>query len=569
MADMPAKLLMRSTHPGVKDTYELGESTTVGRHPTNTIVLGLDSVSRFHARIDKRGNFFIVQDLNSSNGTFVNGERVTQLTLHHSDLVTFGAIEFLFTNEASSTISTSHGSGMSIVDITDDSETEGKPTTESVIKSDEVKEKSSVFAVLEDKKADKQTLMRVNKRLTTLYRLSELLRETAGDREQAIIERTLDLIFDAVVADRGVVMTKPEASLSNLDVSAVKYRDQPINPPKVSISRTILDQVITQKVAVLSRDAQSDARFDASESIIMNQVRSAICVPMVQQGKVMGVVHLDTNSATRVFNKDDLEFVTMIASELSVALENMRMRKESAHRERLAAVGETVAGISHNVKNILLLMQGGSELLNRAIDKQDIESASDSWGVVSRGIDKIGKLVRDMLEYSSNKKPALSSEDVNGMICSIAEEVEDKLVAKGITLELDLEEGLADRIIDEMGMQRTLMNLIVNAMEAISHPGGRINITTSVRADEDLTLIITVGDNGSGIPKDKLERIFLPFYTTKGSSGTGLGLPMCKKVVEDMGGTLRVESEEDVGTTFIIALPSISESTGTQFEEGE
>ncbi|MCB2156438.1 FHA domain-containing protein [bacterium] len=572
--EQPAQILIRSSAEGVKDAYDIEESATIGRHPTNTIVLGLDSISRFHARIDRRGNFFILQDLNSSNGTYVNGERITQMTLHHNDVVTFGAVEFLFTNEASSSITSSGArEGMSIVDITDDREDVARPTAQSVLKQEdisEIRDRSSVYTSLADKKTDRATLMRLNNRLSTLYRLSELLRESANDREEAVIERSLELLFDAVSADRGVIMTRYSPEVTELDVAAVKYRDQPINPPKLSISRTILEQVLEQKVAVLSSDAQSDARFDASESIIMNRIRSAICVPMIQQGNVMGVVHLDSQSTSRTFGNEDLEFVTMIASELSVAIENMRMRKEAAHRERLAAVGETVAGISHNVKNILLLMQGGSELLNRALSKEDMESAQDSWDVVQRGIAKIGKLVRDMLAYSSNKKPELRQVDLNELICSTAEEVEDQLVSKSVRLELDLDEAITPRLLDENGLSRTLMNLIVNSMEAIKHQEGEIKVETQLRQDADQTIVLTIRDNGCGISKDKLEKVFMPFFTTKGSSGTGLGLPMCKKVVEDMGGTMRVESEENIGTTFIMTFPYLidGEDSNVTIERG-
>jgi signal transduction histidine kinase len=92
-------------------------------------------------------------------------------------------------------------------------------------------------------------------------------------------------------------------------------------------------------------------------------------------------------------------------------------------------------------------------------------------------------------------------------------------------------------------------------VEAITHQEGEIVVSTSVRPDK--TLVVTVKDNGAGIPEEKLHHIFLPFFTTKGSSGTGLGLPMCKKCIEDMGGTIRVESTENVGTKFTMEIPLI------------
>ena len=553
-----AKLIPRNPQPGMPALYPLKpEQTTLGRHPTNDIVLALDSISRFHARIDCRGDFYIIQDLNSSNGTFVNGERITQLAVHHGDYVTFGNVEFEFQNQAQSSSAIGTASslvGMEIIDIRDDRES-AKPTTQSFIKVEEAanKKKSSVISSVDDKKADKAAVIRLNQRLASLYKLSEHLREIDVDNEAETLAKVLELIFSAVPADRGVILSRVHEESEQFEVSAVKYRDDPIVPTKVRVSRTILDQVLRDRVSILSRDAMSDERFNSSESIIASKVQSAICCPMILGGKVLGVVFVETNQSSKVLNQEDLEFVTIIASETGVALANTRMQKEAIHRQRLAAVGETVAGISHNVKNILVLSQGGADLLTRALDKNDVKAAREAWNVVSRGIDKIGKLVVEMLEYSSNKKPELSVVNINDMICLIAEEIEDKLIAKSIVLELVLDDNIPPRALDKLGMQRTLMNIFVNAMEAIGHPEGEIVVTTAQRADG--TLVITVKDNGAGIPADKQPKIFLPFFTTKGSAGTGLGLPMCKKCIEDMSGTIRVESQENVGTKFTMEIP--------------
>lgn len=531
--------------------------TTVGRHPSNDIVLAADSISRFHARIDRRGDYFILQDLNSSNGTMVNEEAITQVSIHHQDLVTFGNLEFKFHNEESKPESPSSPShiGKAIVDIEDDHR-ENLSTSTDYVSAEEVssRHKSSVISSAVNKKVDKATLFRLNQRLSALYSLSEMLRELNAEKEELILQRVLDILFVAIKADRGVILTRTSKDSEDMSVAAVKYRDDPIVPTKVKVSRTILNEVLSNRVSILSKDAQVDDRFDASESIIMSQLRSTICCPMIIGQDVLGVVHLDLMEQGKVFTKDDLEFVTMVASETGIALDHMRMQKEAFHRERLAAMGETVAGISHNVKNILLLSQGGAELLTRALGKDDLEGAQSSWGVVSRGIEKIGRLVREMLEYSSNKESELSMCNITEMICAIAEEVEEQLVSKEISLELDLDETIGSRLVDELGLQRTLSNLIVNSMEAISHQSGQVLVSTAIR-QTDGAVLIAIQDNGVGIPEDKREKIFVPFFTTKGSSGTGLGLPMCRKCIEDMGGQIECESEENVGTTFKILLP--------------
>lgn len=560
MSDSKSKvrLVARNMQPGLEEHYAIkGEQTTIGRHPSNDIVLALESISRFHSRIDSRGDFHILQDLNSSNGTYVNGEKVTQLAIHNGDLVTFGNIEFEFINEAASADAHMESSfvGLDIVDIRDDKDDDSRPSTQTVMRADQAQErvKSSVVTT-GDTRADKATLVKLNQRLSALYRLSEMLRDLDAERESEVLSRVLDVIFSAIPVDRGVILTRMHPESEEMEVTTVKHRDTPIIPQKVTVSRTMLDQVMQERISILSRDAQADERFSASESIIATKIRSAICAPMIVADRVIGAVFLDTMNLQKQFTQEDLEFVTIVASETGVSLANLRLRREAVHRQRLAAVGETVAGISHNVKNILLLSQGGAELLSRAIEKEDLAGTRDAWTVVSRGIDKISKLVRDMLEYSGERTPEFTGVDINNLICSIAEEIEEELISKGITLELDLDEEIGVRNLDELGIQRTIANLIVNAVEAISHQDGHIYVTTGLRPDR--SLMISIRDNGAGIPADKLPRIFFPFYTTKGSSGTGLGLSMCKKCVEDMGGTITCESRPNVGSTFTIEIPA-------------
>jgi signal transduction histidine kinase/pSer/pThr/pTyr-binding forkhead associated (FHA) protein len=557
-----AKLIPKSHVKELEPFYLVGRETTIGRHPSNSIVIPLDSISRFHSKIIQRGSYFIVKDLNSSNGCFVNGDRVEEMMLHHRDRVTFGEIEFEFRSDSASSTrgesSFADTSSADAVEFHDDSQSLQKPRTQHVIAQQDMhalKDKSSFTLEAVSSQKDQKKLVRLTERLRVMYALSELLRVSEHRALDKLVDEVLDLVFSAVPADRGVILTRFSPGTKNLEITSVRYKDAPITPQKVSISSTILNQVTKEKVAILSSNVATDNRFDASDSIIASAISSVICVPMIQMDDVVGVFYLETRDSNRNFTHEDLEFVSMIANELGLTLENRRMRVEAAHKERLAAVGETVAGISHNAKNILLLMKGGSQLVDKGLDKDNIKTVKESWAIVKRGIDKISTLVQDMLEYSSNKKPMLQPVEINELVMEIAEDIENRLVAAGVTLELDLEENLGSYMIDKTGIQRTLDNMIVNSLEAFKgDQKGHITITTS-RRTSDGALRLTIRDNGSGIPKHIQEKIFMPFFTTKGSTGTGLGLPMCKKVVEDNGGTLELESTEGVGTLFTITIP--------------
>lgn len=564
---MPAfRLIPLSADPLLtQKEYAYEDGMTVGRLAGNSLMLASDSVSRNHARLRWRDGEFVVIDMGSSNGTFVNGARTRDCPVKPGDKVKFGNVEFRFelpvpptavmppVRKAAPPSATS--SARLLFD--DEDSKSPKPNFTAVLGPDQVRAiiDRSAADINVAKAADQKAMARLSQRFSVLYRLSEYLREAAETPEPELLAGGLKLVFETVPADRGAVLTRFSVDVEQLDIAAVHHRTAPkgTSAAEISVSRTILDRVVGERIAVLSSDAQGDERFAHAQSIVMNSIRSTICTPLIAGDAVIGALHLDIQSPVMRFESDDLEFVTMVAHSLAMALENRRMRAAAIHRERLAAMGETVAGISHNVKNILLLMQGGADVMGKALDKNDLGQAKQSWGIMTRGVDKIGRLVREMLDYSSNKKPDLTSVNVNDMIIGIAGEIEDQLIAKAIGLELELDDEIAPRMVDELGLQRTIMNMIVNAVEAIPAGHGVVCVTTTQRPSG--AMVIAVRDNGMGIPPDKLEKIFLPFFTTKGSAGTGLGLPMCKKVVEDMGGTLDVRSTVGEGTCFTITLP--------------
>src|SRR5690606_38983333 len=257
----------------------------------------------------------------------------------------------------------------------------------SVLQPEEIRRVNESSAFLNPKAyTDTRSLVRLAGRLKVLYLLSEMLRESSPDEsEKGLLDAALGIFFESLKADRAVIMTRVSVEQREMEVAALRYRDKPIKPERLPVSRSILEEVLNRKVAVLCTDAQEDLRFGASESIVTSQIRSAICVPMIREDQVLGVIHMDIKSSLLRFDQADLEFVTLISNELSMALDNRRMQQEALHRERLAAIGETIAHVTHNVKNILLLMQGGRDLMSKAMEARNVDMARDSWGVVSRG----------------------------------------------------------------------------------------------------------------------------------------------------------------------------------------
>lgn len=551
--------------------YELKRKTTaVGRHPNNDISLLLESISRFHAKIDQQEIGYVLVDLNSSNGTYLNGERIaTPRLLHEGDVVTFGRADFGFSlvapqdrvQRGASSSSTApmlktptHTSSVNIV---------GDELSPSLILSTQLNVETTPLPgseVFKDKRVDFEAVRRSNERLLTLYKLSEVFRSSTSVEE--VLNRVMDLVFEVLPADRGVIMLLdgPEGALEPM---LVRFRTfQPAQ--ELSISRTIVRKCMSERVAILSRDAKIDARFSASDSILTSDIRSAMCVPLVSKNRIMGIFFIDTKESVRAFTEDDLAFLTSIGNDVAITIDNIQLVEENIKNERLAAVGQTIAGLAHNIKNILQLAKGGIELMDGAISRKKPEDIEAFWPVVRRGIDRMQSLTQEMLDYSRQTKPELVTVNVNDVVHEMVKTFQKDRMEGGVEIKLELADNIPTRRVDPDGLFKSLMNLVSNAVDAMDGMGGEITISTSFADD---TLYLRVRDNGKGIPKDKRGKIFQPFFTTKGSKGTGLGLSMTKKYIEDMGGIISVDSEEGRGTTFTIAL--LPASAQIQFDVEE
>ncbi|MGI8905091.1 MAG: ATP-binding protein [Candidatus Sumerlaeaceae bacterium] len=532
--------------------YELAPpNVTLGRHPNNTIVLLVESVSRYHAKLQDAGAKWTVEDVGSSNGTFVNGERVTDpYAVKEGDVITLGRADFTFSFLKPQEYTAAGRAGQEVhtssVNIVTD-----EPGTSTIL-STQLSTDSTPFktAGIPESRDDVAALQKMTKRLMTLYKLSDILR--AATNQDEVVNSVMDLIFEVLPADRGVILTI-DSPTEELEPLIVRFRD-PSYSEELSISRTIVQKSLDERVAILSRDVRVDSRFAASESILASDVRSAMCVPLVSKRSIIGVLFLDSKESVRAFSEDDLNFASSLGNEVAMTLDNLALAQENIHNERLAAVGQTIAGLAHNIKNILQLARGGIELMDGAIKRKATEDIESFWPVVRRGIDRMQSLTQEMLDYSRHTAPELVSVDVNVVLTDLAQSFRQDQVEPGVDVLVELAPELPERRIDPDSLNKAIMNLLSNAVDAFDGTGGKIVISThAVRQ----TIFIRVQDDGKGIPKDKQLKIFQPFFTTKGSKGTGLGLSMSRKYVEDMGGTMSLESEEGRGTTFTITLPPL------------
>ena len=226
--------------------------------------------------------------------------------------------------------------------------------------------------------------------------------------------------------------------------------------------------------------------------------------------------------------------------------------------ERMAAIGETVAGLSHTIKNIAGGLRGGIFVLGQGIDSDDKQSLMDGWEMIQGNVDKIRRLSMDLLNYGKYAELHYRKEDPNLPAREVADLLAEHCSEAGIVLEVDFSDRLKPFYFDPEATHRCLLNLATNAVDACredSGDGKQKIITIQTLPLTGWGVVYRVEDTGIGMSSETLKKIFQGFFSTKGTLGSGIGLMMSKKIVDRHNGQIEASSQEGVGSVFVIRLP--------------
>ena len=222
----------------------------------------------------------------------------------------------------------------------------------------------------------------------------------------------------------------------------------------------------------------------------------------------------------------------------------------------LTILGETIAGMSHTIKNILTGLQGGVYVVDSGLLRGKEERVRMGWDMVKNNVGKVSELVKGILYASKERQPDYKECDPGTLLSEVCDLYETKMNKDGILLVREFETEICSCLLDPAGIHSVLSNLLSNAVQACRDKGGSEKKQITVTGHTaDGRLVMSVSDNGEGIPNEVKNKLFNKFYSTKGSKGTGLGLVITRKVVQEHQGTIKVESESGKGTTFIIEIP--------------
>ncbi|MDP8315246.1 MAG: GAF domain-containing sensor histidine kinase [Candidatus Celaenobacter antarcticus] len=317
----------------------------------------------------------------------------------------------------------------------------------------------------------------------------------------------------------------------------------------------IVGWVIKEGKPVLVNDVSKDKRFykaaDKKSGFI---TKSILCVPMSTPDKCLGAVEVINKMNDGEFDDADRIFLDAIASQAAIAIENAKLHERIVKNERLAAIGQTVSGLAHCIKNVLNGIQGGSYILDLGLKRENFSNVDKGWNIVKKNNIFMKELVLDMLSYSKEREPEYATADVNELVKSVCDLMEQKGKEKNVSMQFLPEESLGNVEIDAKGVKRCVLNLVSNAIDACEE-SDKSNVEVSVQSTRGKTFKIHVADSGIGMSPEIQAKLFQVFFSTKGSKGTGLGLAVSYKIIKEHGGNISVDSEKGKGTKFTITLP--------------
>ncbi len=526
----------RGPEAGIELSIEEPGIYLIGRSSDCKLRLTDPEASRRHAAITIAAGRAIVDDQTSRNGTRVNDVRVQHAILKDGDVLrvggTFMEIE-----------------GLAKADPAPDTTLSAVDPSMRVLASLDHRDAD----LLAGSKVDDSDTARENAMLRAVGEVTNLLVSDAS--RQSLLQNVLDHMKALLDADSACVMLwDAKKNEWTFDAFSAPPEDA---TPTVGVSRTIINHAVKDGMALLTENALADDRFGPTDSIMIHNISSALCAPMTIDEEPNGALCISRRSRADAFTQLDLRFTATIANILGVYLEKLRIQDEYIKQERLAAVGQVIAGLAHYAKNIITGLQLSVAGMQRMLKRDSFDSMETCVDSIAAEERRLTNLILDMLSYAKDHEPMRLKMDVNGVVGSVVSPFESELDSRSIRLEQTLAPDLPTLMAEKNALHRVFLNLFVNAMDALDGVEGRdkvIRVTTAL-SEDGKAIEVAIWDSGCGIPASETENIFGVFFSTKGSRGTGLGLAVSRKIIEEHRGAIAVESQEGKWTQFRIRLP--------------
>lgn len=558
--------ILNGTSRGSRHQLTEGEHT-IGRLDRD-LTIADDSISRLHARILCHPPLYEIEDAGSRNGIFINNTKILHAALGDGNLIVMGNSLMRFNTEK-------HNSHESFQFIDEPMQTI------------EVNSLELDFPIPSGAPQNEEKNRRAESDLAVLYRAGQLINSTL-DPAELLTRITATVLKEIPAVDFCSIHLLGEDGRS-LECKAHAANDSSKSSRPI-FSASIIQLVLEQKKAVLTSDAMRDTRFAKQGSVVIHGIRSALCVPILHANHIAGVLQAGASGLDKMLTANDLKLLSAIGLQAGIAFENARLfgrlNKEKAaleethcqliaaqegliNSEKLAAVGRLTAGIIHDIRNPLTVILAHAQLVKSAMEKAGISVVSDinaveSAGEIEKGVGHCNKIISQLLQFARQSKPERIQISVNDLLQDILHFLSHELSKNRVRTELHLSDALPPVEADPNQIKQVLINIIINAIQALPGKGAITFSTLRARRGNIDFAAIRITDDGCGMPSEMRQKIFEPFFTTKqadsGPGGTGLGLSVSYGIIKNHGGDIEVESIPGRGSTFTVLLPFQSQT---------
>jgi len=417
-----------------------------------------------------------------------------------------------------------------------------------------------------------QANRRLKQKIFDLYTIFELSRKLNSVLDlEILLSKTLSTLVDQLGIKSIAVLLRRDPKQEVL--SFLKHKGiQPksttkMNEWEISLNGVLSRIVLSEREPLFLKEIQPHIKDDIPEMKILKALDCKLCVPLISRNELVGILILGPKKTNLRFVDSDLEFISVLADQLTVAVENAilyenqkninaelkRTQKQLIQSEKLAALGQLSASLAHEINNPLGVIKNYLLILSESVDEN-----GPNWRnlkMIREEVDRIARIVKSLLDFSRPEKNKMTLVNLSSTLKQTISLMDKEFLSKSIKIREELPENLSPVIGSEDQLKQVFLNLLVNSKHFMPQ-GGEIII--SARNTEQ-SVEIEFSDTGCGIPEENIPRIFEPFFTTKQEGkGTGLGLWICYGIMQRHGGTIQAKRKKE-GTTFLLTLPKGSE----------
>jgi signal transduction histidine kinase len=402
-------------------------------------------------------------------------------------------------------------------------------------------------------------------------------------------QKVLSLVFEFTKADRGCILLVDEKT-REISPAAFRQRDEIGESMPIDVSEEALRHVEEKEEGVIHTETINDPRKRRGcENLRPGTTIQSMCVPMQGRMGTVGFIYVEnvippappvrrTRPAVPIVQRQDeradtfqktftvaqLKMLLAIGHQAALATENATWYAAMNRNAQLAAVGETFTQIAHHIRNMLQGIDQSKKRMAAGLDRKNWDLLLEGWGEIEPLTSRIYELSLNLLSFSKPRAPRLQLDSINDCIGDVVGTVESRAAARGIRLDWGPNLALKPFYFDAEAMYRAVLNVVQNALDACT-----LGCVVKIRVTEsDGKIEISVIDDGQGIDPRKIGLIFQPFATTKGELGTGIGLPVTRKILREHGGEVSVSSTLGHGSNFKLTLPARRARTLEELDDG-